>query len=273
MICDAELIRARDLLRDLTDAELRVWFYYRSRANMDGLAWPSVKLTCSETGLYDDTVSAAKTSLIAKRWLLPQGPWKPRSSKQKFRVVVPESPGANTVPVETRYRAKDGTGPGPNTGVGPGPKPGRSNKEPLKKKPQEEIHLPDWLPLENWEGFLEMRRTIRAPLTVRAMTLVIKTLGDLREQGNDPAAVLDRSILNNWKDVYELRSTNGKQIKGAGPGGSMGRAENHLVPQAEAALQQLRERRSDSDGADSTGKLDEGDTGGRLAPSVRGQLA
>ena len=56
--------------------------------------------------------------------------------------------------------------------------------------------LPDWLPSESWQGFTEMRQRMNAKAwTSRAMTLTLNKLGELRAQGNDPAAVLDQSVM------------------------------------------------------------------------------
>jgi hypothetical protein len=65
--------------------------------------------------------------------------------------------------------------------------------------------LPDWIPAEAWKGYEDMRVRIRKPMTDRARGLVIKEMDKLREQGHDPAAVLDRSTLKGWTDVYPLK--------------------------------------------------------------------
>lgn len=62
--------------------------------------------------------------------------------------------------------------------------------------------LPDWIPADAWEGFVEMRKKVRAPLTNRAITLVLGKLEKLRAQGHDPAALLDEAVEHSWKSVY-----------------------------------------------------------------------
>lgn len=64
-------VSIRHRLWELSGAELKVWLCYRSHANMDGIAWPGRTLLCKETGLSNDTVSAARSSLSRKRWLVP----------------------------------------------------------------------------------------------------------------------------------------------------------------------------------------------------------
>jgi hypothetical protein len=65
--------------------------------------------------------------------------------------------------------------------------------------------LPDWIPAEAWKGYEDMRGRIKKPMTDRARGLVIKELGKLRDVGHDPAAVLDRSTVKGWTDVYPLK--------------------------------------------------------------------
>jgi hypothetical protein len=85
----------------------------------------------------------------------------------------------------------------------------RSNKESKSRRAEEQtpiaISLPDWLPVEQWEAFLEMRRKIRKPLTDRGMAIALKKLDELRKQGEDPSAVLEQSIFHDWQSVYPVK--------------------------------------------------------------------
>jgi hypothetical protein len=65
--------------------------------------------------------------------------------------------------------------------------------------------IPDWLPPDEWRGFQEMRAKIKKPMTERAAAMAISRLGDLRNSGQDPAAVLDQSTMHCWRDLYEVR--------------------------------------------------------------------
>jgi hypothetical protein len=69
--------------------------------------------------------------------------------------------------------------------------------------------LPDWMPKENWQGFVDHRRRMRAPLTPRAIQLIVDQLSSLRERGQPPEAVLDQSVINGWRGIFELKGTNG----------------------------------------------------------------
>ena len=64
-------VSIRDRLSELSGAELKVWLCYRSHANAEGIAWPGRELLGKETGLSNDTISAARAGLGRKRWLVP----------------------------------------------------------------------------------------------------------------------------------------------------------------------------------------------------------
>ena len=65
--------------------------------------------------------------------------------------------------------------------------------------------IPDWVPVEPWNGFIEMRRRKSANPTPRAVELLLKKLTGLRDDGGDPGAILDQSTTKNWTDIYPLK--------------------------------------------------------------------
>lgn len=102
------------------------------------------------------------------------------------------------------------------------PEPGRnpdetltSNHKPVTNIPPkspkgESVVLPDWMPLDAWEGFSEMRNRIKKPMTHRAKGLIVASLGKMRERGIDVKDVLDASTRNGWQDVYEPKVVSGR---------------------------------------------------------------
>ena len=61
---------------------------------------------------------------------------------------------------------------------------------------------------EAFLGFIEMRRTIKAPVTNRGLKILAKETAKLG--GNDPETmirIIDQSTTNNWKGVYPLKNT------------------------------------------------------------------
>lgn len=73
--------------------------------------------------------------------------------------------------------------------------------------------LPDWIPSESWDGFCEHRRRLHKPLGERAKMLTLNNLERLKEQGNDPAAVLDQSVANGWTGIFPIKSDAGERQK------------------------------------------------------------
>ena len=81
-------------------------------------------------------------------------------------------------------------------------------KNAIKVIKQENFEIPEWLDAKTWLDFLETRRKINAAPTLAAQHLLIAKLEHLRAAGNDPKAVLERSIERGWRGVFEL-TTNG----------------------------------------------------------------
>lgn len=66
--------------------------------------------------------------------------------------------------------------------------------------------LPDWLPRDAWDAWLEVRPKVKAPNTPRALQLAIAELDRLRGQGYDPKAVLEQSTLRGWRGLFAPKS-------------------------------------------------------------------
>jgi hypothetical protein len=90
-------------------------------------------------------------------------------------------------------------------------KPLRSQKQKQKQEQKEAASqpfvLPDWIPEDSWNGYVDMRVKKRAQMTDRARELVIAELLKFRDAGHDVGAILDKSTKGNWTDVYEPKST------------------------------------------------------------------
>jgi hypothetical protein len=86
------------------------------------------------------------------------------------------------------------------------PYPSTPKSKTKQGAPANAVALPDWLPVEAWDGFKEMRKRIKSPLTARAEALVLKRLEKYRGEGHDPAVVLDESTRNSWRDIFPPRT-------------------------------------------------------------------
>lgn len=105
------------------------------------------------------------------------------------RVTRPEADTEADTYTETEERERD-TPPATRSAL-PAVKPSR---------------LPDWIDPAAWEGFVAMRKKIRAPLTERAITVTINELERLRSAGQNPNHCLDQSTQHAWRGVFAVKT-------------------------------------------------------------------
>jgi hypothetical protein len=73
-----------------------------------------------------------------------------------------------------------------------------------KKVPKKALVLPDWLPQEVWINWLAHRNSGKKRLTEHAQQLHLNELTKLREQGQDPVAVIEKSIMRGWMGLFAI---------------------------------------------------------------------
>lgn len=56
--------------------------------------------------------------------------------------------------------------------------------------------------------FIKMRKLIKKPMTDRALTMLINKLKKLSSDKDTQIKILEKSILKNWTDIYELKGDN-----------------------------------------------------------------
>ena len=100
------------------------------------------------------------------------------------------------------------------------------------------LALPSYIDSEAWDGFCEMRRTIKKPLTTRAAKMILSELHRLRTAGHCPNAALDQSTIHCWAAVYQPRTvaieTNGTAV--------VQRTMSYLEEQSQHAIEAKRDR-------------------------------
>jgi uncharacterized protein YdaU (DUF1376 family) len=64
---------------------------------------------------------------------------------------------------------------------------------------------PEWIPLDTWFAFLEMRKKMKKPPTEKAVELLLAKLKKFKDAGQDVQAILEKSITSNWQDVFEMK--------------------------------------------------------------------
>jgi len=55
--------------------------------------------------------------------------------------------------------------------------------------------------------FIKMRKSIKAPLTTHALELILKKLSSLASEDGQKIAILNQSIENGWRGVFELKTS------------------------------------------------------------------
>jgi len=90
------------------------------------------------------------------------------------------------------------------------------SKDQKKKHTPADFRPPSWVDQNAWDGYVEMRKRERHPMTYRAMELAVKELERLAEKGNEATAVLNQSTLHGWRGLFELKidRPNGKMPVG-----------------------------------------------------------
>lgn len=73
------------------------------------------------------------------------------------------------------------------------------------RKQQGAFALPDWVPRESWDAWLQVRKRKKAPDTERALVLAVAEMDKLRRQGEDPGAILDQSTTRGWTGLFTTR--------------------------------------------------------------------
>ncbi len=111
-----------------------------------------------------------------------------RESKKQAKTPEPNATERNRTKSE-RNRTPDKT---------------REDKEKREAKASHSAFAPpDWVPVEQWAEFVQMRKAMRnIPFTDAAAKGVVADLEKLCTAGNDPAEMLTNAVTNGWRTVY-----------------------------------------------------------------------
>lgn len=91
----------------------------------------------------------------------------------------------------------------------PPPVPAGSKKM-AAKVVDEPIALPEWIKPEDWVAFINERKGSKKPMSAEAQRRAIGVLEKLRAEGNDPAAVINQSIVSGWMGLFALKNNGGR---------------------------------------------------------------
>lgn len=74
-----------------------------------------------------------------------------------------------------------------------------------------DIEVPEVIDPETWQSFVEHRRQIKSPMTIKAKTMLANKLCKLAKQGHNPKDLLEESIMNGWRGVFEPKGPAGRK--------------------------------------------------------------
>ena len=214
-------------LQGMTPAQKAVLISIADNANDDGVGWPSVPYIAMRTCLSDRAVQNAIKWLISVGLLSAQ-------ERNGRSTVYTVTPAAYSPPQEMRGADKDET-PALNdtTPADAAPTPAasaprtvnnlhRNRKGTTNKRADISVDLPDWLPDDVWEDWVQHRAAVKAPLTQRAAELCLRKLERLRAQGSDPVAVIEQSVMSGkWTDLYPVKGDSSDAPKSGQRAGSL----------------------------------------------------
>ncbi len=199
---------------DLPVTEKFVMMALADCANDAGECWPSIATLVRKTSASERTVQRAIKSFednghLSRREVPGRGVryfLHPRQSDTPVTVAPPSqrrAPPSQCHPTPVTVTPKpsmnhqepslDASHP---RGARPAGKP--DGEKPSKDKPV----IPDWIPAEPWNGYLEMRKRIGKAPTDYAVKLMIGKLERWRADGHDPAAILNEATEHNWTGLY-----------------------------------------------------------------------
>ena len=84
------------------------------------------------------------------------------------------------------------------------------NDKKKEKKERKEREYPDWLILKSWDEYKQHRKEIKSPLSELAEKKAINKLKTFIDLGFDQVEVIDQSIENGWKGLFEVKNSKHK---------------------------------------------------------------
>ena len=187
---DIELIfRSTGVKTALEEAVIRRMikqFFHKTR-------WGYINERAMEEIRHADSVRKERTAAAAKRWG-GNGPananaYANASAKQHAKRMHSQTPDSRHQNEESlRFSSSQDT---------------KIKQVQGEKKEATAPARPECIPVALWLAFVEMRKKERHPLTVYAGELIRKKLADFQSRGFDPVAILETSIANGWRGVFE----------------------------------------------------------------------
>jgi Helix-turn-helix domain len=176
-----------------------------------GTSWPSVQRLSSECLCSESTLRRIVKRMVRAGFIEVEHR---AGSTSRYTLKIEQTKGLFDTPVSlTPLSVSDS--PTPVTAMTPKP----SLEPSVKDKHIRTAQLPEWLPANAWNSYLEMRLKVRKPLvTQRGFAQAINKLDKLRQEGHDPSAVLDQSIFNSWQGLFPVKQESVAKARPNGKG-------------------------------------------------------
>lgn len=178
---------------DLSSTQKLVLLSLADWANDEGLCWPSIERVAKKSSLKKRAVQLAIRSLeemqfIRREEVIGKG--------NKYWVQIPMHqvhPCTKDIPPVHQMH---------ETHAPDAPNTSKIHQLTTKYIRRE---LPECIPVDAWNGWVEMRKQRKKPLTERAYNQAINKLVAFKDKGQNITEVLDRSTMNGWTDLYEIK--------------------------------------------------------------------
>lgn len=171
--------------------------------NERGYCWATNKYFADLYGVSTTSVSKWISALIDRGYIKSRIVYKDGTKEIDSRYITIIQGGIEeklNTPIEEKL--KDNTTSFSNT---------TRNKKKERKTGYDAIlsQIEDGSLRELYLEYIKMRKMIKAPMTDRALTMLINEVNELEPNSIDrQKQLLETAIMNNWKSVYPLKNTN-----------------------------------------------------------------
>ena len=169
-------------------------------------AWPPMKGRDGKLGLVDRTCLTDRAIQKAIKALVAAGHIT-RTERPGLGCTYTVHPRTTFAPNEVRPEPRSHTperrSDKPSGTISSSTKTTSSPKK--RVRPVSKFELPEWVPVDPWNAWLDMRRTKGGKDTAYALNLAISQLRKLADAGHPPGDVLDQSTLSRWTKLYPIK--------------------------------------------------------------------
>jgi hypothetical protein len=205
----------------LTHRQLRVLLALLSfAAKGSGPVWAKRETIAARANVHLSHVSGCTAALVKLGWIEKSGDG---GHSKSANYIVNQTCAKSEQVKQDETRAKLEWRPTPNRSGAPRAKLERGNKQTIEQtirtdqRAQARVPawvtralqtaLPEWLAPRQWEAFVQHRHELQAKLTSPGITRTLAQLDRMRQAGQQPAKVIEQSILKGWTGLFDLATT------------------------------------------------------------------